>query len=294
MADPAIKAFTETLLNMVVSFTAEKISLVRGLKKDQSWICVSDDFNGSLFQDAQKDVSNNIATCKMHDIVHDFALQVSEKYCYHVKDWRSINSKIEAVHTLRAGRLREASKGFWNFSTLRQIHLIEFSDLPRFSQLSNLRTVVLAECEGSQIQELEHFDNLKGELKLYSLELVKSDESAIKSNLSKKSGVQSLKLYWVKERLNIWNESKEDYIDERLELAMMKAFEPHPNLKDLTMNGIPIRKHPSWMKRENDHMPSILDNLVRLELSHLHNCERLPALGDLPRLEYLKIEMYHG
>ncbi|CAI9117986.1 OLC1v1019483C1 [Oldenlandia corymbosa var. corymbosa] len=72
---------------------------------------------------------------------------------------------------------------------------------------------------------------------------------------------------------------------------MMKGLEAHPNLKELTVNGIPISKHPSWMKRENDHMPSILDNLVRLELSYLPNCESLPALGDLPRLEHLKILM---
>ncbi|KAL3506383.1 hypothetical protein ACH5RR_031765 [Cinchona calisaya] len=52
----------------------------------------------SLLQDPQKDRYNNITGCKIHDLVHDFSLQVSATYCFNAEDGLEVNEEMEAMH----------------------------------------------------------------------------------------------------------------------------------------------------------------------------------------------------
>ncbi|CAI9112313.1 OLC1v1012750C1 [Oldenlandia corymbosa var. corymbosa] len=187
------------------------------------------------------------------------------------------------LQTLRVRDLKHVPKGFMNLINLRHIHLEDswMSEVlfPGLSKLRNLQTLPyfkVSRSKGFQIEELEHLDNLRGTLKILSLQNVRNHESALKSNLSKKFGIQTLELNW---------EKREEECDD---IDVIEGLKPHPNLKSLKINGYQSSRFPSWMMPAKHLLH--LCNLVSLTLKRLGKCERLPSLGDLPCLEHLIIQ----
>ncbi|CAL1386413.1 unnamed protein product [Linum trigynum] len=124
------------------------------------------------------------------------------------------------------------------------------------------------------ISELEHLDNLSGELKIKHLELVKDEAEAKRTSLFRKQHLEALTLEWsIRRRV----------FDGR-DVGVLKALEPHKNLKELKLDGYGGHSLPSWFSTS-------LQNLVRLTLSNL---ARLKYIEDdagqfLPRLKSLYI-----
>ncbi|CAI9105325.1 OLC1v1004222C1 [Oldenlandia corymbosa var. corymbosa] len=148
-------------------------------------------------------------------------------------------------------------------------------------KLRNLRTIPdfkFDKFEGRQIEELEHLDKLRGKLKLSNLDNVYSSESVAKSKLSKKCDLQTLELHW---------DRKREHCDD--DINVMEGLEPHPNLKVLVISGYGSLEFPSWMRSRSD-LSSSMRNLVKLQMSSLCKCNKLPSLGHLPCLAYLEID----
>ncbi|CAL1386417.1 unnamed protein product [Linum trigynum] len=126
----------------------------------------------------------------------------------------------------------------------------------------------------ARISELEHLDNLSGKLKIINLELVKDEAEVKAASLFRKQHLQALTLKWSLPRR----------VFAGRDVGVLKALEPHNNLKELELVGYGGRSLPSWFSTS-------LQNLVHLELC---NIGRLKYLEDdagqfLPRLKYLCI-----
>ncbi|CAI0441484.1 unnamed protein product [Linum tenue] len=126
----------------------------------------------------------------------------------------------------------------------------------------------------ARISELEHLDNLSGKLKIINLELVKDEAEVKAASLFRKQHLHALTLKWSLPRR----------VFAGRDVGVLKALEPHNNLKELKLNGYGGHSLPSWFS-------TTLQNLVDLTL---FNLVRLKYIEDdagqfLPRLKSLRI-----
>ncbi|KAL3497613.1 hypothetical protein ACH5RR_040345 [Cinchona calisaya] len=188
-------------------------------------------------------------------------------------------TKLYNLQTLRVNYLEELPKGFGNLINLRNFYMSREFSLSGIRQLTNLRTLseirVVREVGGFQLEELEHLDNLRGELKIRGLEDVSRPESAGKANLWRKSNIHMLELIW-------------DLVTEDPNgIEILEGLKPHSNLKSLTIQGCRCSSIPSWMVTKN-HL-SVLYNLVIIKLRNMPYCKQIPSLGDLPYLQVIEM-----
>ncbi|XP_072998084.1 uncharacterized protein [Typha latifolia] len=69
--------------------------------------------------------------------------------------------------------------------------------------------------------------------------------------------------------------------------AMLEALQPHQNLQDLFIFRYSGTMFPTWMRNQ---IESFLPNLVKIALFCISDCELLPMLGQLPKLEMIGIK----
>ncbi|CAI0441482.1 unnamed protein product [Linum tenue] len=126
----------------------------------------------------------------------------------------------------------------------------------------------------ARISELERLDNLSGKLKIIHLELAKDEAEVKAASLFRKQHLQALTLEWSLPRR----------VFAGRDVRVLKALEPHKNLKELELDGYGGHSLPSWFSTS-------LQNLVDLKL---YNLCRLKYIEDeagqfLPCLKYLVI-----
>ena len=71
--------------------------------------------------------------------------------------------------------------------------------------------------------------------------------------------------------------------------VVMEGLQPHPNLKDLFIQGYGERRFPSWML--NDRLGSLLPNLINIQIRGCSRCQILPPFSQLPSL--LSLDLYN-
>ncbi|KAL8479536.1 hypothetical protein ACS0TY_026437 [Phlomoides rotata] len=166
---------------------------------------------------------------------------------------------------------------------LRHLHVDEYTKLPpHLGMLTSLQTLSyfkVGDEEGHRIEELGSLKHLKGELKIGNLENVQGEEESTKAHLSRKSGIVKLVLEW--------DGSREGEINDE---NVLKGLQPHPNVKMLKISGYRGARFPSWTLKMAVCLEGRwvqLHNLVEIRLESCDECEEIPTLGQLPRLESL-------
>lgn len=146
-------------------------------------------------------------------------------------------------------------------------------------ELQTLTSFVLGEHgSGSSIKELGALQNLRGKLSIFGLQNVESVEEVQEANLRDKDKLRELTLEW-----------EGDATDTRREKEVLDALKPHPNLLKLEIRRYTASSFPDWVG------DSLLLELVSVRLTGNGDfCHALPPLGQLPSLQELVIESFHG
>ncbi|KAF8039400.1 hypothetical protein BT93_B1817 [Corymbia citriodora subsp. variegata] len=142
--------------------------------------------------------------------------------------------------------------------------------------LEILSKFVVGTNNGSRLKELEHLKNLKGELCIIDLHMVREARDAKDVKLCMKEGICRLAMRW--------NEYFENFRDEELEAKVLDFLCPHENLENLEISYYGGLEFPSWLGS-----PSYV-NIVHLRLHECRRAKALPLLGQLSFLKELYIE----
>ncbi|KAG5227232.1 disease resistance protein [Salix suchowensis] len=133
------------------------------------------------------------------------------------------------------------------------------SGMGQLGCLRKLGTFIVGKEDGHQIGELQRLNYIAGELSIKDLD---------------NTNLQSLSLSWREDESSKFSEANSEDV--------LRALEPHSNMKMLKINGYRGSKFPDWM------LESRLPNLVEISLQSCMNCENLPPFGKL-RLIYLDL-----
>ncbi|KAA8548399.1 hypothetical protein F0562_000083 [Nyssa sinensis] len=135
------------------------------------------------------------------------------------------------------------------------------------------------EIRNQMMKKLGCLKNLRGQLKIYHLEHVRSREEAQKVNLSRNSNIHLLKFHWGEER------EEENNNDE----DVLEGLKPHENLKSLTIENFEGENFPSWVVKMMSHK-LYLHNLVKIKLVNCNKCQQMPTMGHLLSLKVVEID----
>ncbi|RWR93015.1 putative disease resistance protein RGA4 [Cinnamomum micranthum f. kanehirae] len=183
---------------------------------------------------------------------------------------------LHSLQTLKLGyEIKNLPKNIKKMISLRHVEFHQDYPAPKgIGELTCLRiwtTFVVSKDNGAGIEELKGLNQLSGHIHIKGLDNIRNDVCAREANLKDKQYLSALELSWSYVAGNEGN-SKE----------VIENLQPHPNLKNLTINQYRGLNFPGWMM--------MLTNLVDIKLSGCNRCEHLPPLWQLPLLESLDIK----
>nr|GMD04160.1 putative disease resistance protein RGA3 [Ipomoea batatas] len=269
----------------------------------------------SFFQDLEKDDmdSNIIISCKMHDIVHDFAQFLTRNECYSIDEqedkvgiinlrhlaWQKTSRNMDPASICDIGKLRSFFAKRHPFHTqltpdlfngLKSVRVLglpvsELQKLPKkIGNLLHLRCERLSRLpEGiGNLLELRGTERLEmipqGIAKL--TQVCSLSEFKVGKSMSDVEGAKKAELRNKKHITNLLLDFSGG-VD--VGIDVMEALEPPPELQTLQLIGYGGIHFPSWITLS-------LHNLRSLEMDWCVNCSSLPPLGKLPSLETLYIK----
>ncbi|PWA37383.1 Disease resistance protein [Artemisia annua] len=142
--------------------------------------------------------------------------------------------------------------------------------IKELTDLRRLQVFVVGKDDGARIGELGNLNHLGWNLELLKLENISGLRDAKSAKLKNKINLKSLTLDWSVGR------------SETFDSEVLEGLEPNSGLQELTVASYMGRViSPSWMVK--------LVNLTSIELNTLLECEHIPPLGKLPKLERKKL-----
>ncbi|XP_056165415.1 putative disease resistance RPP13-like protein 1 [Syzygium oleosum] len=142
--------------------------------------------------------------------------------------------------------------------------------------LEMLSKFIVGTENGSRLKELKNLENLRGELCISDLHMVREARDATDANLYTKKGICWLTMQWCQDF--------ENFRDEELEAKVLDLLCPHQNLQILKIFFYGGLEFPSWLGSP----PHV--NIVHLRLHECRKAKTLPSLGQLSSLKELYIE----
>lgn len=127
---------------------------------------------------------------------------------------------------------------------------------------------------GYRLGELKEVKNIRGQLKIRSLENVEHQQEAVNACLDCKEHIEYLELEW-----SILARA----LTSDLDYDVISALRPHPDLERLKIIGYRGTRSPIWFET---------NWLTALSSVILENCMgwvQLPPFGQLPLLKYLEL-----
>ncbi|KAK9081281.1 hypothetical protein Syun_030644 [Stephania yunnanensis] len=185
---------------------------------------------------------------------------------------------LQTLKLIDCDMLLELPEDLMNLKKLRHLFIQKWIKMPQaMGKLVELQTLpVFAAWQENEISVLKNLNNLRGELEIHCLSLVREASLAKKANvLSKKSKLRKLELHW---------DRYSSIGDEGNDLHVLEELQPHQNLHKLFIEGFGGVRFPRWMPNG-----SLLPNLKYMKITDCSNCEHIPSFGELPCLERLEI-----
>ena len=205
--------------------------------------------------------------------------------CTKIEELSESITELYNLQTLRIEKcqsLKEFPKDFSNLIKLRHINIDCLNyfcpeNVGRLTWFQTLPIFVVGPYEGYQIKEMGPLKDLRGEISIYKLGMVKDEEEAKRAKL-KENEIFKLGLYW-----SCYDREKDMHYDKDEKVS--EGLQPHLNLKSLTIECYHGKKFPSWVGLSPYH------NLIKIYLNRCTKCEEVPTLGHLPYLRVLEIEL---
>ncbi|XP_054812030.1 putative disease resistance RPP13-like protein 1 [Prosopis cineraria] len=195
--------------------------------------------------------------------------------------------KVHSLQTLRlqwCKSLAELPPDLHNLINLRHLDLFgtnirEMSmNIGRMEHLQVLTRFCVGKQSWSNIRELRKFNIRESvSLEIFELDNINDPMDAGVANVKEKNHLNELTLEWSGKN-----------VDSQNEMSVLKALQPHINLKRLAIRNYGGARFADWM--DAPYLP----NLVYLGLSACKYCFCLPPLGRLPSLERLDISHLEG
>ncbi|CBI35144.3 unnamed protein product, partial [Vitis vinifera] len=154
-------------------------------------ICFDNLLSRSFFQQYHDNDSQFV----MHDLIHDLAQFISEKFCFRLEVSHCLLSTLRCLRVLSLTYydIEELPHSIENLKHLRYLDLSHtpIRTLPgSITTLFNLQTLILSECRylhtGSRVGELRDLSHLSGTLAILKLQNVVDARDALKSNMKGK------------------------------------------------------------------------------------------------------------
>ncbi|XP_073009180.1 putative disease resistance protein RGA4 [Typha latifolia] len=154
------------------------------------------------------------------------------------------------------------------------------STLPDIGRLTSLQKLIYFEVKkenGHDIRQLKNLNELRRSLSISGLAKVEGKDEATGANLKDKKHLDSL---WLK-----WDSGTENNRRMNLDMEIVEALQPPPNLTKLEIHGCKSLRCPSWLAREG-----CLENLKSLGFKDT-SFKVLPTISSklFPRCQELEI-----